>query len=391
MLNLLSFKTFKSFLINSFYFIVPFIIFIGPFISFFEIRISNILTLVLLVFILYKLFTYKFRLILTNLTVFILIAAFSLFNVLIFQSYLDLFFSFISGLVLMFFISTTEFNFLNILIKGWFYIYSLIVILAIYEIFTNHYLFISNNIFIDRVNFLDLNFPLTFFGNPNDIGQFLVFSSCFFIYKLEKKSFNIFYFILFFSTFFVIINSTSRIALFSFILIILFYFLFFYDFNFIVKCFSFLLILIIILIFFEEQFQLYFDNFFVFTTDSDFFISRWQIYENLINLGINNFFLGAGLGASYEASIIGPHNFFLMLFSDFGFFITFYLVYDIYVRKFVPLFKFRLNSKFVSALVLIIIFFPLLSSISSGNEQRKILWLFLGVYYSPLKFLVVLK
>lgn len=117
-------------------------------------------------------------------------------------------------------------------------------------------------------------------------------------------------------------------------------------------------------------------------------MGRNELYFSVFNLGLDNFIFGSGLGGSYSVAQIPPHNFFLFIFADFGILFTVGLI-CLLVRSFIKLYRFkyilicgcRLNTILLSMLIS----FPIFSSMSSGNEQRKAVWVLLGLVFVTIK------
>lgn len=117
------------------------------------------------------------------------------------------------------------------------------------------------------------------------------------------------------------------------------------------------------------------ENIFVTRTNVHYTI-RADIYSQIIDMSIQHPF--GGFGNAY--SVFDPHNLILYIFCDYGLLIGILFVFVI-VDFIIVFFDYFLKSGSEEYLMLtsILMVFPLLSSISSGNEQRKAIYFFIGI------------
>lgn len=271
----------------------------------------------------------------------------------------------------------------------------ILVFWSIFEIFTGNYLLLKNTEFTQAYNFLGLHYPAACFPNPNDLAQFFIMVTGVVIFadliSHKRKPGTIFLTLM---ELIVIINTSSRM---SFMCIFIFVFLCYGLCLLRDSFFRQLLFLIIptaiIGIFLWGIFNLNFmldlaERFLTIDFNESYVTLRGEIYKGLISLGEQHLWSGAGVGQSYIVSKKGPHNFFLFIFSDLGIFFSLGFIavllslFITFCRNLrVHLCHTGLNQIMLSLLII----FPFFSSISSANEQRKALWIMLGICLAVIK------
>jgi O-antigen ligase len=376
--------------------IFPFATFMGPYINFFGINFSNIFSLILCIFTLKSILKMKFKNILVYISFFFFMILYAL-GSLIWGKYnivgLSIILPLIAGFVAMTFIALLNKDELQLFIKSISFFTITVFIIALLEIFTGKYLFFNNIDFINRANRFNLHYPGVTFTNPNDLAQFLLVGFPILVFKyIEVKKQLIKAIVLLFISIFIMINADSRLALISSVLIIAFFINLFMS-NSLKKIREVMLIIIISLIFIGilsfigvniSNFNIL-NNFLKIDITQGYFSARATIYIEVIKLALDNFIFGTGLGGSYSVNLMPPHNMFLFIFADFGvLFATGFII--VLISAFLRLYKLRNNIIFGCHFNMIIcsifIIFPIFSSISSGNEQRKIIWVFMGLVFA---------
>lgn len=271
----------------------------------------------------------------------------------------------------------------------------LMIFWSVFEIFTGKYFLLENIEFTQSLNFLGLHYPATCFSNPNDLSQFFIMTTGIVLFADLLSNKNIFEVALFLLLeLFIVINTSSRLSL---MCIVLFAFL-----CTIISllrtrvfgkllCFLTLLIFIFIMIWVIFNLSLIQDlinRFLTIDFSQSYVTLRGDIYKALISLGEQYIWSGAGIGRSYIASKMGPHNFFLFIFSDLGIFfslgfigvlIALFCSFSRNIR--ISICQTKLNQILLSLLAI----FPFFSSISSANEQRKTIWVMLGICLAVIK------
>ncbi|NKF08508.1 O-antigen ligase family protein [Clostridium gasigenes] len=372
----------------------PIATFIGPFYGIGNINVSNIYSLVLLVYFVKDILGKRFKYIgIYILSIYIFI--FYAFGSLIWGKYNYIGFNIILPLITccitMIFIASFNNEELDLFFRifRWFTI--IIVFWSLIEIVNGKYLFFNNIDFIYVKNQYNFNYPATVFINPNDLAQFLVVSLPFTIYYEFKYNKNkLFKILITVTSLFVVINTASRLAMICILIICIVYYIIGLSteirinirkiMNILVLFFSIVLIFITISNVIPNL--NIFEQFLNVDSSGGYYTSRDIIYRNIFQLGLENLIFGAGLGGSYVISEIGPHNMLLFIFSDFGICITIGFII-ILINLIIFLIKYKkidiCNLRYNRITVSTIIVFPILASISSANEQRKIVWILLGI------------
>lgn len=379
--------------------IFPFATFIGQFINIFGVNISNIYSLILGICVFNNFLKVKYKNIVGYIVFFLLMLLYA-FTSLIWGDYsnvgLTLVFPLITCFVAMAYISGFNEKELSLFLKTFSIFTIVVLIMSLMEILTGKYIFFNNLDFIYSINLYNLHYPGVAFPNPNDLGQYLLVGFPLVALMLfEKKEQIILPMLLFFITIFVLINTASRLSLMSMVIIVAFYFVV-SKFNKGKKFFKIFLALALvvaligILPYFGFDFSKYniVDNFLKVDASQDYFTGRETIYSTVFQLGINNMVFGSGLGGSYTISAVGTHNMFLFIFADLGFIFTFGFIAVLF-SAFVFLYKYKnieICGCHLNLIILsIIVIFPMFSCISSGNEQRKIVWILFGLVLTLIK------
>ena len=110
-----------------------------------------------------------------------------------------------------------------------------------------------------------------------------------------------------------------------------------------------------------------------------YYTGRSELYKKLLSYAAHNP-LG-GFGSSYELDILPPHNLFLFILVDYGW-IACFLFITLLIRNiihFCKISKNHLSIMFYNVLAASAVLFPFFSSISSCNEQRKVIWIILAL------------
>lgn len=297
----------------------------------------------------------------------------------------NLFFSLLTGFATLFFICSMSQKEYSSFMKGLMLSCFLFAVWGCYEIFTGHYILFSNDAFFKR-NWAGLYYPGVAFANTNDLVQYLVlFVPISICSVLDKHKLVAIPLVL--MTVFVIYQADSKLGMISFFIILFISYILnllkIKDFGksisrIIIIC-SVVFVALLILELITGAISSIFENFLLIDSQGDYFTSRAYIYENLVEF-IFTHPLG-GFGSSYNVTGITPHNLLLFIFCDFGWIPGIAFVFAI-VRMSVFTWKKtrEQNCSFLwfvlfSALCVIL----LTTSISSCNEQRKAVWMFLAI------------
>lgn len=299
---------------------------------------------------------------------------------------MSLYFSIFTGFVYLLYIYGLNEKEYDIFIDGCFFSCCICVVLSLIEIYTGMYLFSSEEVFTVRLNNYNMHYPIVAFANVNDLAQYLIVVFYVSLWRIwEKCKFIVI--INYFLIIFVLLHTHSRLGLLLFFAILPLVFLL--D-TLIVKkrinigilgsamfLFGIGLILLECVrgIFGEICYAI--KNY---DLNMDFIKLRLDIYIPLLEHALENPI--GGFGDSYVINELPPHNLFLFILCDYGWLaITLFISFLIFlfveiVRK---IKKNKENIEYIYILALIIIF-PILSIISSGNEQRKAIWILLGIF-----------
>ena len=271
------------------------------------------------------------------------------------------------------------------------------VLLGMSEIFYGKYIFYnSNDYFAVFFNTFGKHYPVVAFSNTNDLSQFLVllFPCCYYFLK-SKKIIWLIYLVL---SFFVIFNTESKLSLISYVSIIVLSYTVYTNSiksngklkNVVIAILF--IIGILIIDSYTNFISITIERFFNISISADYYVGRSNIYVKLFELSKKLPF--GGFGSAYAIQIMPPHNLMLYILCDYGWcaFVLFVLfLFNIVKRVYKNVLESAKNDKFFYSLVFTnLLFFVILSSVSSCNEQRKAIWIFLGIciriaYYKNIK------
>lgn len=307
----------------------------------------------------------------------------------------SLYFSILTGLFVCFFIISLNEQKVPFFMTGLFLSCLIFCALGVFECKTGSYLIVNSldSPHMFSYNMFNNHIPIVAFANPNDAAQYLVVcsvTSSAYIFK-KAKSWHIIpiLILLLASTFYIILNAESNLAIMIFLANLAFAFLFFVSFHLKSPLISFVIVLlgiISLIVFVIENPELIdaLSNDLTLVSQDDFrYVSRADIYETIIKSSLQHP-LG-GFGNAYTAVYLSPHNFFLFVLSDFGFlfFMFFLFIYFSTIKKLLHLFK-KTLSFYHFILLINLLLFPVIFSISSCNEQRKVLYIFIGLIFHEL-------
>lgn len=368
----------RSFVIQSY----MFFIFIGPYIGIGNINLGNIYSLILMGYFFYDFINKKYTFN-KNYIIIIYVVLLYAFSSIIWGKYSYIGIKIAIPLITCFFSMTflaglNKYEF-DLFMKNFNIFTKLVIILALIEVLTGKYIIFNNINFINTLNVYGYYYPGVFFVNPNDLGQFIVISVPICFYKEETNFKRI---LLLISSIFILTNTSSRMAMISFFIFILFFSVKTFNIKrrLNVKYILAFIILISIIAIIFNQFSI-FEDFLNISTKESYFTIRENIYSDVYDLWKNNFLFGSGLGGSYYISGIGTHNLFLFILADLGMISAFILILAFIILIFNIIKKVRKKSlvKLKVGIISIWMSFPLVSSISSANEQRKIIWILIGI------------
>ncbi|WP_028828641.1 O-antigen ligase family protein [Proteocatella sphenisci] len=374
---------------------IPFASFFGAFIKISSIGLSNVYSVILFVLVLKRFLKKSYAGINYIVFYFIFFIFYSIASLLWSSNHIEgirILTSLITGIITMLYIASLNKDEVIVFTKGIKYFVIFILGMAGYEMATGNYLFFNNELFIYRITDFGLRYPGVAFTNPNDLSQFLIFGGSFVIMSLFQKRKILKGSLILIATFFVIANTGSRLAMISTLIVL---FLFFMKDIISSKMRSLLIsipiilgIISIFIIVLEVNVYDIIDEFLKIDSSQMYYSARDNLYGSLINTGVDNFLHGAGLGTSYNVSFTAPHNMILFIFSDYGFIWTagflFIIVYSLFILfKYRNLFFEKCNYNYFTFAILSI--FPIFSSISSTNEQRKSIWILLGLVFALVK------
>jgi len=378
----------------------PSITFVGPFFSFMGIHISNLYSFILMIFVFNALLKKKYSYIWFQVSFFTLMIVYA-FASLIWSDYqaigLSIVLPLITCFTAMMFVASLDKKEFGFFLTALSYFTIFVLGMSLYEVFIGKYMFFSNVNFIYRTNPYDFNYPGVVFANPNDLAQYLIIGFPIMIFRKLEKGKNAFTPVLLLTTtIFVLINTYSRLAIISTFIIIAVYFSFSlnkkrYFTKKIIPALCIMIMIIMLLGSFEIELLNKVVGLLKLNTTAPYYTERSILYKNAYALGIDipkNLLIGAGLGSSYAVTKIGTHNMFLFIFADIGIMFAigfaFVLVYSFI--KLLKYIKVKIYGCYLaSIMVSMIIVFPLFSSMSSGNEQRKIVWIALGMIFATIK------
>ena len=267
---------------------------------------------------------------------------------------------------------------------------------GMFEILTGNYIIATNTAFTMRNNVFGLHYPIVAFPNTNDLAQYLcgLFPLCF--YKYIKKE-PIKMCIASLLVLYVIYNADARMAmilLFAGIVAPIFIKLVFAkNYNSILKIFIVIVVSILLVFIIDMKtgiFSTIYEKFLRVSTKADYFLIRNGLYIELLNFAKNNPM--GGFGSSYLVSTFPPHNLFLFVLVDYGWFVclAFFAWLIKCLMQLSRLVKNDIDNLLNEAIMASLMLFPLFSMISSCNEQRKVVWIVLAIIvrYSQKKLML---
>lgn len=255
---------------------------------------------------------------------------------------------------------------------------------GVYEVFTGNYLLFSNEALF-KLNWVGLHYPGVAFANTNDLVQYLVllFPVAGFVLLRHNKWV---FLLMAVSVVFVIFQAGTKLGMIALVMILLL--------SFVVSMLSsgkasktarLLLIGLLVLMglwiydLFTGTISSIVDNFLVVDTEADYFTGREDIYVPLLGFAATHPF--GGFGSAYSVTETNPHNMFLYFLCDYGWLPTLVAVVIVVKMALFALRKAReqKGAAFWCLLFASLCLFIITSSISSCNEQRKAVWMFLAI------------
>lgn len=299
----------------------------------------------------------------------------------------------------------TNSNNIDVFIKHMHICTLIILIIGTYEIYTGNCLFIKNIDFVGRLNMYDNYYPTVFFSNPNDVAYYLLIGTPISIVHLTmNKGKKISSLILSIFSLVVILNTESRLTLMAIVALTCISIILICKKKITVRkylifnlCGIIVCILVLTKFGVENTSNTFINNELLkIDTSESYFTIRDNLLQQSFNLGIKTFPFGAGLGSITSLLNIPPHNLFALLWSDLGIFIfilfiCFYL-YGIYKLYKTYNFNFTNSNKYrVMSSILLVLWtmMPIITSISSVAEQRKITWVLIGLSISQIKMCMI--
>ncbi|PGX10515.1 O-antigen ligase [Bacillus sp. AFS033286] len=376
--------------------LLPFAIFVGPFIHISILNASNLFVGILFIYVFFATLEKRFQYNVGYIVFFLIVSIYATMSIIWSVNQvlgLQILFALITGFCTMFFIASFNEKELSLLIGSIRIFTVAVILLAVYEILTGKYLFFNNIEFIYQKTSYSFHFPGVVFINPNDLGYYLSIALPLIMilhtYNLRKKIVELVLIIL--STF-TLFNTESRLSMIGIVLI-----LFVYGCLMVItnkkKAIKLVLSICTILIIatmtqgIEILEILNFDYLFKIDMNASYYTIRSSMYEEAFNIGLNYFPFGAGIGGSYSLLGIPPHNMFLFIWSDLGALICIgfvlaciFALWALWRMKAIKICSIELNKLLFSILLI----FPILSMISSGTEQRKITWIFFGIVFASI-------
>lgn len=304
--------------------------------------------------------------------------------------YVNVYFSIITGFVVSLYICTLGLDTFEVFARGVFFACMVFIVLGLFEIFTGRYLLVRNSIFMIRLNINRLHYPIVAFANPNDLGQFLALllpiSSVFLLEHKKIKTIRYQAIVLLSNVvgLYVIFNTESNLSMIVFLGTYLVYFFTSrkrINKNNVIRWMFIIILFIVVFTIVENKTHIMeriASNVLFVSTDDIHYIRRFNLYQSLIKSIFKHPF--GGFGNAY--SITEPHNFFLYIFSDYGLLggALFVIYYISLIHQTIIHIRTEETTSIQYLLLASLFLFPLSSSISSGNEQRKSLWILIGFY-----------
>lgn len=297
------------------------------------------------------------------------------------QFEIDLYVSLITGVLFAIYIFLISEKDIKVFLSGCFLSCVVFAFWGLYEALTGHYLIFKNEDFIYRLNPFGRYYPGVAFPNTNDLAQYLAMLLPIVVMNEWDKGGNTkkgFLIITVVCSAFVIYHCYSHLGMIALAI----------SFGFIIirwmrkkmrkaAFWPVLIGLIAAVVYFSIKtgiLELVYYNLMKVETTNVHYTGRADTYILLLRTAIKHP-LG-GFGNAYATDT--PHNFFLYVMCDFGIVgalaiaaIIAYIIIKAYLRR-------NVNNLYLGIFASMIAF-PLTSCISSGNEQRKIVWIVLGI------------
>lgn len=299
---------------------------------------------------------------------------------------LSLYISIATGVIYFLYVSTLEHDMFESFMRGGLFSCVLFAIWGCYEILTGNYILSSHEVFTQRLTWNGLHYPIVAFPNTNDIAQYLTLlfpMTSAILLKRHKLVWGISSVLVFF----VIFESSSRLCMICFLgiwgLSLLWKFM--SDKRAQTRLIIFLIIILLIIgaVVLEAKTDLVttvLENFLVVDTGADYYSGREEIYADVLGVAARLPF--GGFGSAYSANEFPPHNFLLFVLCDYGWLAAIFLVAVLlkFGFRYFRVASLKRDDLFIVLLLSTLILFPVLSSVSSTNEQRKIIWVALGIF-----------
>lgn len=297
----------------------------------------------------------------------------------------NVYISILTGLICILYILSLAKDMYEVFIRGVIFSCVLFALWGIFEIYTGTYLVFTNDAFTTRLNAYGRHYPGVLFTNTNDIAQYLVlmFSVILGYLWSKEKILSVFMAI---AIMICAYHAESRLSM---ICLVIFFALswllkmfFARNVNGILRLFLMALIVLLTLVIVENRTGLcsiIIEKYLVVDWSADYTTGRGALYRNILEASKTLPF--GGFGTSYVVNEMPAHNLFLFILCDYGW-IPATLFIILLVKMFFTIWysckkEFGdMKSVFMLAGLCI---FPIMSCVSSVNEQRKVTWLFLGI------------
>ncbi len=370
---------------NIFNFILPVLVFLTQWFSFAGINLSWVLSILLLLLVVKKLpqLTRNNYILLFAVIVLVCPIAnliFSKSETLMYSLYISI----VTGLVFMLYILSLNHDTYEAFVRGVVFSCILFALWGLFEIHTGNYLVYQHEYFTVRLNAYGKHYPGVLFTNTNDLAQYLVLIFSLVFGYLWKKN-KVVSVITSVAILLCAYHAGSRLSMICLVLFfalsLLFKMLFVRNTKGVIGLISAVLAISVVLIIVESRtgmVSFIIDNYLVVDSTADYTTGRSAIYAKLIDAA-KTLPLG-GFGTSYSVNTMPPHNLFLFILCDYGW-IPAILFVVLLIKMFATFWrssKHNTNDMIVFTLASLCIF-PIMSCISSTNEQRKVIWLFLGM------------
>ncbi len=371
---------------NIFNFMLPVLVFLTQWFSFAGINLSWVLSIVLMLLTVSKLP----RLTRNNciLLFIVIVLVFPIANLIFSRSntiMYSLYISIVTGLVLMLYVLSLDCATYAVFVRGVVFSCILFALWGLFEIYTGTYLVYEHSLFTVRLNAYGKHYPGVLFTNTNDLAQYLVLIFSLVFGRLWNKN----KIISVISTVAVLLCSYHAGSRLSMICLVLFFalslffrMLFVRNTKGVMGLLSAVLLISVAMIVIESRsgmVSFIIDNYLIVDRTADYTTERGTLYINLIEAA-KTLPLG-GFGTAYSVNVMPPHNLFLFILCDYGW-IPAILFITLLVKMFATFWhscKQHPNDMMRVFTLASLCIFPIMSCISSTNEQRKVIWLFLGM------------